>query len=210
MASSSRSVTSRLRSTCMPCRDLSKSLSVLPDEARPDPRSSLTTSWTTDSLPTEKGKRLGLPSPSRTLLCSTISVPMSSLQSKRSPAYLLSPSNVETITFSRRPGKPRARLFLEDDSDKPPTQDVFAKDVEDRPPLRIESVASTAAPKSHKTHAERIRTANTLIRSCADFRHGRDLPELNFSHELKRARWYAINYLMRMQENAMAQRFVAS
>ncbi len=76
--------------------------------------------------------------------------------------------------------------------------------------MRIESVAVTAATKSNKTHAERIRAANTLIRSCADFRHGRDLPELNFSHELKRARWYAINYLMRMQENAMAQRLVAS
>ena len=96
---------------------------------------------------------------------------------------------------------------MEDDRDKLPTQGEFAKDVEDRPPLRIESMAATAATKSLKTHAERIRTANTLIRSCADFR--RDLPELNFSHELKRARWYAINYLMRMQENAMAQRFVA-
>jgi hypothetical protein len=136
------------------------------------------------------------------------------MQSKRSPAYLLSPSNVETLAFSKRPVKPRGKLFLEDDGDKPapkmPAQGFFAKDVEDRPLLRIESVAASATTKQQKTHAERIRTANTLIRSCADFRHGRDLPELNFSHELKRARWYAINYLMRMQENAMAQRFVAS
>jgi hypothetical protein len=99
---------------------------------------------------------------------------------------------------------------LEDESDKAPAQDVFAKDVEDRPALRIEPISAAAATKSHKTHAERIRTANTLIRSCADFRHGRELPELNYSHELKRARWYAINYLMRMQENALAQRSLSA
>lgn len=122
--------------------------------------------------------------------------------SRRPIDHLSSPSNVE-LTFS--PPRARTHAFLEADAatnTPAAAKDPRASDIEDRPLLRI---ASPGASPGASGPAERLRAVRTLVRSCADFRlRGGGAPaDLGPAHDLKRARWYAINCLMRMQERAV-------
>ena len=57
------------------------------------------------------------------------------------------------------------------------------------------------------SRGDRLRSTNGLIRSSADLRRSKEPSELDVVHELRRARSYAVNYLMRLQENGLCHQF---
>ena len=201
--SSNTLLSSRLRNS-LPNQYLSKTLTSLPDDVRLQPRTSIST-WTTDRLPLTSSKRLSAATKPKDQLSSTITLFKSSL-SNRGSDHLSSPSNVELLFADKSPTKPRINPFLQDDASPPLTHDKKHDSVEDKPALRVTALAAAARPSGGGTPSDRLRAARTLVRSCADFRirAGRDAPELCAAHDLKRARWYAINCLMGMQERALA------